>query len=192
MKCRVCGVYSWNIICTSCQTNLLKPELYIDEIGGLKLISFYNYDEIKELLHTKYEPYGSKVFAILASNAFATFVRSFEYPHPLVALPIDDDVDKGYSHTAILARILKSKYIKPHYGKLRAHNDVKYAGRDLEYKLAHPRDFRCSLDGGHEVVLVDDVVTDGVTMKEAVLAVEKSGNQPVLALALSYSKRKHK
>ena len=62
---------------------------------------------------------------------------------------------------------LKSKYITPQYKKLIANNHITYAGKDLDFRLSNPRDFKYKGEKNIDVILVDDVVTTGTTLKEA-------------------------
>jgi competence protein ComFC len=54
-----------------------------------------------------------------------------------------------------------------YYKKLIAKNLVQYAGKDLNFRLNNPRDFEYKGKKNISVILVDDVVTTGTTLKEA-------------------------
>lgn len=188
MKCILCDSFSLNIICSSCQTNHLKPKLTRHKVGNIEIFSFFNYDDIKPLLHTKYTQIGSSVFKILAKNSFGEFAKEFGYEYKTYAIGIDDNSSEGYAHTAILAQSLKSKNIKVLSGKLLAQNSIKYATKNLDFKLSNPRDFNYTGKEGIDVILVDDVVTDGVTMNEAKKVLKNAGVNVLFGIVLSYSK----
>jgi competence protein ComFC len=161
MYCIICGNFSFEIICKKCQKNLLTSILKKQD----NIISFYDYENIEFLLKYKYHPFGSRVFEILAKNSFKKF--SEVYKEKIISLSIDDKIKKGYSHTAILNHSLKSKYITPYYKKLLAKNNVQYAGKSLKFRLENPRNFEYKGKKNINVILVDDVVTTGTTLKEA-------------------------
>jgi len=161
MFCLTCNSFSLEIICKKCQKRLLTPTIQKRD----DIVSFYKYEDIEILLKYKYHLFGSRVFKILAKNSFAYFSKV--YKENIISLSVDDKVKKGYSHTAILNSNLKSKYITPQYKKLIANNHITYAGKDLDFRLSNPRDFKYKGEKNIDVILVDDVVTTGTTLKEA-------------------------
>ncbi|BAF69551.1 ComF family protein [Nitratiruptor sp. SB155-2] len=184
MRCLLCQDFSWQIICRTCQTNLLKPTIKRRKIlDQFEVISFYEYSEIAPLLHTKHHYIGASVFTIMARNSFAMFGKHFDQKATAVA--IDDRIKRsGYSHTAILANALKSAVIQVCYGVLRAKNDVSYSGKSLQYRLNHPRGFEYK-GPKTDIILVDDIVTTGTTLKEAYSEVKRRGANPLFALTLA-------
>ena len=44
---------------------------------------------------------------------------------------------------------------------------MNYSGKPLQYRLEHPRDFVYSGKKDVNVILVDDIVTTGITLQEA-------------------------
>ena len=184
LKCFSCGELSLPIICDTCRHNLLSPSLIKREIGDLQIFSFYKYSEIEKFLFTKHSMVGAKIFELLASESFSLFASNFEYDEPISAVPVDDNTDSGYSHTAILAKALSSKLIHPAYGILRATNKIKYAGQSLEYRQSNPRNFVFK-SSKYPVVLVDDIITTGTTLLEAKSVIERGGGEVVFALTLS-------
>ena len=189
MKCIICDRYSLSHICKKCQIRYLSPTYYNDLVGDIDVVSFYQYDDIKELLHTKYERFGSSIINILAKNSIYNFVKDFNYPYHLYSIPIDDNIiDKDYSHSAILTKWTKTNLITPVYGVMISQNRVKYANKSLEFKLANSREFNYSGPSDIDAVLVDDIVTDGVTLNEAKKTLSKYNVDVKFALVLSYAK----
>jgi competence protein ComFC len=184
LHCFSCGEPSFPIICGHCAANLLAPTLTTREISGIKVFSFYKYSEIEKFLLTKHTSVGAKILELLAQESFARFAENFEFDEPLSVVPIDDHTENGYSHTAILAKALSSKLLKPAYSALRATNHVSYAGQSLEFRQQNPRNFVFK-STPYDAVLVDDIITTGATIREAVSAIQANGKEVLLALTLA-------
>ncbi len=177
-------------ICKSCQRLFLRPKLSKRTLScGIDVFSFYEYEEIKELLHTKHSDLGYHIYTILAHNSFKRFAEEFSYTHELCAIGIDDRPKYGYSHTAILTHALKSEYIHPLYAKLHAGNDITYSGKSKRFREQNPREFRLGRFTNSEVILVDDIVTTGTTLCEAHALLQKAGKQTAFCLTLAHAKR---
>ncbi len=186
MKCMMCERLSLTHICMTCQETFLIPSIYKRKIcNNIEVISFYKYDEIKELLHTKHTDLGFYIFTILAKLSFKKFADSFEIGTPIASIPIDDHVKNGYSHTAVLNKELKSSCIKPRFNKLRAKNSVSYSGKSKEYRLLNPRKFQLKGFKENELILVDDIITTGTTLTQAVQTMQNSNKKVLFCLTLS-------
>lgn len=186
MRCLLCQTFSIKLICQKCQKTFLTPQVSTRNVNGTKVISFYKYEEIESLLYTKYGFIGSSVYKILAQNSFKTFAQNFHIQNKLYAIPIDDNISKShYSHTAILAKSLTSPHISPLFYKLIAKNRVKYAKATYEYRLINPRDFIYKGPKDIDIILVDDVVTTGLTITEAVDTIRYAGANVEFALTLT-------
>ena len=185
MRCVVCERFSWRLICPACLDALSAPPVLRKLDCGLDVLSFYRFDEIDWLLHGKYQPIGSTLYRHLARNAFRPFGKNFDHPTPCYAVGIDETTTKGYAHTAILSRALRSANIRPIYSKLLAKNKLSYAGKSLTFRKANPREFSYTGPTDREIILVDDVVTTGTTLCEAKASVESSGGQVAFALTLA-------
>ena len=154
-------------------------------LNGLKVYSFYAYDDIAPLLHSKHSIYGSQIYTILAQYAFSSFAQDFKFDEKVLAIPVDDHVRDGYSHTAILAKALKSDSITPVYGVLQAKSPHRFTGKNLAFRQSHPRRFTCKLPSETMVILVDDLITSGQTLLEASELLIKSQITPLFALTLA-------
>jgi competence protein ComFC len=186
MKCILCEDLSFKHICKKCQNTFLTPQIFKRKLpNGIEVISFYRYDDIKDLLYTKHTDIGYYIYNILAQNSFKKFATEFTYTNKIISIGIDDDITVGYSHTAILNSNLKSKYIKPVYSVLHALNKVKYSGTSKEFRLKNPRDFVLKSVKEKEIILVDDIITTGFTLLQAVDTLKKSDKDVLLCLTLS-------
>ncbi|MEA2049357.1 MAG: ComF family protein [Campylobacterota bacterium] len=189
MRCISCENLSINIICKTCQNNFLLPIFHTRELKkDFFVYSFYNYEEIQNFLNTKYQFYGDRVFNILAKLSFNKFAQNFLFDQKIYAIPIDDHTRHEFSQTAILAKHLKSHNITPIYNTLKATNIIKYAGKDLEFRKKNRRDFIYTGEKNLQVILVDDLVTTGLTILEAKDILEKNGCTVLFALTLSDAK----
>jgi competence protein ComFC len=187
MRCLLCSRWSLGLICGGCRRTLLSPQLHKRELlPGFFVYSFYPYDEIKDLLLTKHHHIGAEIYRILAKTAIAPFAKELDLK--AYAIPVDDRLKGGYSHTAILAKAMRSGSIRPRYAALTAASDISYSGKDLAYRLTHPRGFRYR-GPKDALILVDDIVTTGTTLKEAWSVCSTAGAQPLFAVTLADADR---
>ncbi len=122
----MCESLSLSHICPTCQEIFLTPSIYKRKIlNNIEVISFYKYKDIKSLLHTKHTDLGYYIFSILAKHSFSKFAQEFDFPHVAKSIAIDDNIDSGYSHAAILSKALKSENIIPIHSKLRAKTESR-------------------------------------------------------------------
>jgi len=186
MHCLLCGNLSFWHICKRCRSEFLTPSLtkrVLDD--GLEVYSFYRYSQIKTLLHTKHKFIGYFIYRILAKESFLKFADNFNFEGQIFSIACDDSVKRGYSHSAILNRYLKSAHITPLFSKLRAKNSISYSGKSLKFREENPRDFGYSYRSDIDIILVDDIVTTGTTLKEAKRVIENSGSRVHFALTLA-------
>ena len=189
MRCHLCLNLSWQPLCKTCLSTFLAPSPAFRVLeSGLKVYSFYAYSEIAPLLHTKHTYSGAKIFTQLAKHCFTPFLQTAHFPDGLYAIPIDDHTRHDFSHTAILARHLKSQFITPKYNCLKATNIVKYAGKDLEFRQKNPRKFKLTNISNQMTILCDDLITTGATIKQAKKALEKKNNEVLFSLTLADAK----
>lgn len=189
MLCLTCKNLSFQIICKDCQANLLIPSFHKREIeDGFFNYSFYALSELEDLISSKYYFHGDRVFNILAKLSFAKFAENFHFSSKVLAIPIDDHTRHNFSHTAILAKHLESKIIIPRYNCLKATNIVKYAGKDLEFRQKNPRKFKSIDVVNKNIILCDDLITTGETIKQAKKTLEKKKNEVLFSLTLADAK----
>ena len=186
MKCLMCESPSFTHICSSCEELFLKPTLSKRKLSnGIQVISFYKYREIKELLHTKHTDIGYYIYNILAQNSFKKFAEEFSYPNVVSSVAVDDKPNSLYSHTSILSKALQSAFIEPIHAALRAQNSVSYSGKSREFRLLNPREFRVKKFDAKELILVDDIITTGSTLSQAVEAMHKENKEVLFCLTLA-------
>ena len=186
MKCLLCESFSLSHICSSCQSTFLRPSLYKRKLSNnIEVFSFYKYEDIKKLLFTKHTEIGYHIYKILAHNSFKIFAKNFDFTNLVHSIAIDDTSKSGYSHTALLNKSLQSKNIKPLFNTLRAQNSVSYSGKSKEYRLLHPRDFHLKKFEFDDVILVDDIITTGSTLTQAVNIMQANKKEVLFCLTLA-------
>jgi len=191
MKCLLCSSWSLTHICKACQREELEPSLYKRKVrGNIEVYSFYKYSAIEKLLHTKHTDLGYYIFTILAKIAFQRFSKNFEFEEGVVSLGIDEHVRHGYSHTAILNKALRSNVITPRFSKIKARSSETYSGKSFQYRLLHPRKFSLRPFKEKYVILVDDIITTGMTLTQAVEAVEQEGKEVLFCLTLADAEKR--
>lgn len=185
MRCVLCESLSLKHVCKPCQELYLTPSLHKRRLdNGIEVFSFYKYADVKILLHTKHTDIGYHIYNILAKNSFKKFANEFKMEGSLASLAIDDKVESGYSHTAILNKSLKSKNIKPLHNKIRALSSVSYSGKSKEFRLVNPRNFQINEFDERDVILVDDIVTTGSTFEQAISELNKQNKEVIFCLTL--------
>lgn len=83
---------------------------------------------------------------------------------------------------------MKTKSSKILHASLLAQNSVTYAGKTLAYRLSNPRDFHYSGPNDIDAILVDDIITTGVTLQEAQKSLTQHGVNVLFALTLADAK----
>ena len=106
-------------------------------------------------------------------------------PRDIYIVGIDEYVKSGYAHVALLSRALKTKSSMPLHSALMAQNRVNYSGKSLQFRLDNPRDFLYSGKSGIDVILVDDIITTGITFQEAQNVLMQHGVNVLFALTLA-------
>ncbi len=188
MRCLMCEAFSVSHICQKCRDTHLVPQLASRTLpNGITVYSFYRYEEIAPLLHAKHSDLGYYIFSILAQQSFTHFAKAFSSEETVAAIAVDDHTRSGYSHTAILAKALASETITPRYGLLRAGARHHYSGKSLSYRESHPRRFTCKAFKEASVIVVDDIITTGVTLHEATQTLISEGKTVLCALTLAHA-----
>lgn len=169
MRCASCHKLSTRIVCYDCQQTLLVPTISKRKIGTLEVVSLFKYRNIEPFLLTKHTPIGYRIYKYFSKLFVGPFLEEFaqNIDEPVTLVAIDEQVKGGYSHTSLLAHYAQNPKIITTPASLLARNSVSYAGKPLSYRLEHPRDFNYTGKSGLEVILLDDIITTGITLQEA-------------------------
>ena len=187
MRCFSCSKLSLEILCKSCRETLFVPTVKTRTVGTLDVISFFRYATLESLLHTKHKPEGYRVFKKLGKLFFRPFIEEFveNDDGTVYIVGIDEYVKNGYSHVSLLTRAMKYKQSRPLHASLLARKRVNYSGKPLQYRLDNPRDFVYTGKKDIDVILVDDIITTGITLQEAQKVLMSQGVNVLFALTLA-------
>jgi competence protein ComFC len=62
---------------------------------------------------------------------------------------------------------------------------MSYSGQSLEFRLSNPRKFTYTGKKNIDAILVDDIITTGTTLQEAMIVLKKNGVRVQFALTLA-------
>ena len=187
MRCYSCSKFSLPIICKTCKEQLFRTNISTRTVGTLDVISFYKYSALESLLLTKHKPEGYRIYKALAQMTMKPFIEEFveSDDRKVYIVGIDEYVKSGYAHVALLTHAMKTKYSIPLHSTLMARNRVNYSGKDLQFRLNNPRDFVYTGKSNIDVILVDDIITTGITLQEAQKVLIQHGVNVLFALTLA-------
>lgn len=153
--------------------------------SGITVYSFYPYDEIEELLLTKHSDLGAYVYRHLASAIKPEISKLLKKEYSLVAL--EGERLSPYSHTALIARELNRVHKDIHSGAMVDRSGVSYSGKSLDFRVNNARKFQLTKKEkiSKKVVLLDDIVTTGITFESAARVMRENGFDVKFCIALS-------
>jgi len=169
MRCYACSKLSFRVLCKQCIAELFVANIKTRTVGTLDVISFFRYSTLESLLHTKHKPEGYRIYKVLAEMTVKPFIKEFveSDDRDVYIVGIDEMVKNGYAHVALLTRAMKRPYAIPQHSALMAQNRVNYSGKSLQFRLENPRNFVYTGKSNIDVILVDDIITTGITLQEA-------------------------
>jgi competence protein ComFC len=169
---------------------LFVPSVSTRRVGTLDVISFFKYSTLETLLHSKHKPEGHRIYKALANMTMKPFIEAFAENDDgdVYIVGIDEYVKSGYAHVALLTRAMKTKTSIPQYSVLLSQNRVNYSGKSLQFRLEHPREFIYKGKKNVDVILVDDIITTGITLQEAQKVLLAHGVNVLFALTLADAK----
>ena len=166
---------------------LFVPSITTRKVGTLDVISFFKYSTLETMLHSKHKPEGYRIYKALANITMKPFIEAFSANNSsdVYIVGIDEYVKNGYAHVALLTRAMKTKTSIPQHSVLMAQNRVNYSGKSLQYRLENPREFVYKGKKKVDVILVDDIITTGITLQEAQKVLMKHDINVLFALTLA-------
>ena len=187
MRCYSCSELNFNIICKKCREQLFVPTIKTRRVGTMDVISFFRYSTLESLLHSKHKPEGYRIYKALAKMTLKPFIEEFveNVDSDIYIVGVDQFVKSIYDHLAILTHSMKKKHAIPLHSSLLAQNRVNYSGKSLQYRLSNPRDFHYTGKHNIDAILVDDIITTGITLQEAQQVLEQNSVNVLFALTLA-------
>ncbi len=187
MRCFSCSKLSVSILCDICVKELFPTEIHTRTMGTLDVISFYKYTTLEALLLTKHKPEGYRIYKALAKITMKPFMEEFveNAEGDVYIIGVDEQVKSGYAHVALLTHAMKMKTSISLHASLMAQNRVNYSGKDLQFRLANPRNFKYTGKKNIDAILVDDIITTGITLQEAQKVLMQNGVNVLFALTLA-------
>jgi competence protein ComFC len=166
---------------------VLVPSVSRRTIGTLEVISLFKYSSIEPFLLTKHSPIGHRIYQYLGTQYMVPFLEQFacNVSEPFTLIGIDEHVRNGYAHTSLLTRSIQHRNVQVQHAVLLAQNRVNYAGKTLQYRLDHPRDFLYTGLRSLDAVLIDDIITTGITLQEAQNQLHQKKVNVLFALTLA-------
>lgn len=178
---------------TPARQSLYHPIMYRDVVS----LSEYSSPLVRALIHeNKY--YKSKVAATTLASLLQTWVAAQTNPSLLVAIPLSSVRyrERGYNQVAeIFAKLIPSPHlVTGNKILIRTKDTASQTSLSREQRLKNVSGvFRCEpellqLHAGLQIVLVDDVVTTGATMKaaRAALAPHLPPDCTIVCLAIAH------
>ncbi len=169
MKCLICQNLAFKLICNDCDKQIKITPKARKSFDNFMVYSFFDYQDIEYLLKSKYSLIGSRIYKILAKKAFLYFKNEISDTFKnlnIHSIGIDDKVKKYYSHSGVIINEFRHIF-KPLFGSLISTNNIQYAGKNLEYRKNNKKDFIYKGINNIDVVLFDDIITTGLSIKEA-------------------------
>ena len=187
MRCYSCSKLSLQIICKRCLEQLFVPAMSTRKVGTLDVISFFKYSTLEALLLSKHKPEGYRIYKALANMTMKPFIEAFTANdnRDIYIVGIDEYVKSGYAHVALLTRAMKTKTSIPQHSALMEQSRVNYSGKSLQFRLQNPREFVYKGKENIDVILVDDIITTGITLQEAQKVLMAHGVNVLFALTLA-------
>ena len=187
MRCYSCSTLSLHVLCKPCKEQLFSPSIRSKKVGTMDVISFYRYSSIESLLHTKHKPEGHRIYKALAKMTMKPFIEEFVENNDgdVYIVGVDEHVKSGYAHVSLLTSAMKLQTSIPEHATLMATNRVNYSGKSLQFRLDNPRDFVYTGTEDVHAILVDDIITTGITLQEAQKVLMQHGVNVLFALTLA-------
>lgn len=197
MTCAGCGA-SGQLICANCADHLDRAVVGYREIAdtlsghSIPVFSAWRYDAVSAGIINAYKEHGVTALASSLARGLGPALRDLHREIPSwetalwVAPPSSSAsyVERGYRPVELLARRAGIRMV-PAVAFVRQH--VDHAGLDARQReINMAGSLRAtSAVSGRRVILFDDVITSGATLRECARAVRVAGGHVIAALTLA-------
>lgn len=172
-------------LCSSC-LKLFQPSFKKNKIDGITCLSLFNYDEqIKKLLYIT-KGCGDIEMAEVFLNPYYSFLKYSYFNYIMVPAPSNkkDDENRGFNHVEEIFKCLGLKMSKCIYKKVDFKQaDLGIKDRQQAYKkIGYKQDIDLK---GKNVLIVDDVITSGSTIKAMIKLIKQQHPKKIEVLVIA-------
>ena len=175
-------------ICNGCYKKL-NPVFIKHNVDGVKALSIYYYDEdIKTFLYQLKGCYDIEISSIFLANfSFLLRIRYFNY----VVVPIPsyhiEDVLREFNHVEEIFRCLKLPMLKIVY-KTEKYKQSDQKAKDRHLILNYLKVSDLESVHNKRVLIVDDVITTGSTLKATINLIKEGRPKKIRILTMAMTK----
>ena len=179
-------LWTHNQVCAHCLSSL-KIDFYKRRIEGVPILSIYAYNEqFKEALY-RFKAKGDIELAGVFIDNYKNYLRLKYRGYHIVPIPSSSqrDEERGFNHVEEVFKRLGLPLLSCIKKK------VDFKQSDLDYEARqHVIDKLEVIDGericGKKILIVDDLVTTGATVKAVIKILEKYQPKKINVLTLAY------
>lgn len=177
-----------HISCDKC-FNLYSPKFYTFYVGGKKCLSLYDYDENFKSKLFQFKGCYDVALAPSFLDTFAWELKIMFMNYIIVPVPswVKDDEERGFNHVEEIFQVIGLKMVKL-FIKVKEYkqSDQSFENRKEINAIINLID---NVDIKYKnVLLVDDVITSGNTIKRCINLLVDKGIKNIKILTLSVSK----
>lgn len=175
-------------ICDKCFHNF-SIKFYRFKVDGMSCLSLYDYDDYFKSRLFQFKGCYDVVLAKSFIDNFIDEIRLLFYGYTLIPIPSNesDDEERGFNHVKEIFKFLDMKMIDAFVkNKLYKQSDQTLKGRE---EIKNVLTFIDKVDiVDKKILLVDDVITSGNTIKTCINLLKSKGIKNIKILTLSASK----
>lgn len=172
--------------CASCHARLRRPAPDVAPPGLAGLVALLRYEGPARPLVARVKYRNQRQVVDWLADGLATLLR--EIPVDVVTwapTTAEHRRRRGFDHGEVLARAVARRLRRPARSLLVRVPGPPQTGRDARHRRSSPPGFACRTDlpSGTRVLVVDDIVTTGATLRAASAALREAGATTIASCA---------